>query len=135
MTQIAKPCYLLEADKPERLRKRRSAFERAADEEDEKEVLLLSRRLGLTAEQEQSVADIYRQAAETFAKEEQEMPRDANTPAAGQQLQRYLETVKKRRQFIDDRVKPLLSQEQFRAYSEFQAQSAEQDMQLWHGKE
>lgn len=93
------------------------SFQRNQDEEDEKDVLLLSKRIGLNAEQEETIRSIYREAASQFRFQN---PRE------------YFLALRNRRELITQRLKGVLSPEQLEKYSQVQSQSAEEDLQIWH---
>lgn len=106
----------------------RDSFRKAEDEENEKEVLFLSRKLALTGEQEDALRAATREAAALGA--------DSNVPHGGSgpsSVQQYLEALKARRSLIDQRMQAILSAEQLQAYLEYQATSAEKDLELLHG--
>jgi len=108
-------------------------LERVRIEQTEKDVLLTSRQLDMTPEQEQKYRDIASQVEKEI---------EASNPVpVGQVVQRNMEDtlrlLKKqnemRQKLFSDRLKGVLSDEQYNKFLEQQALSAEQQLGFWHG--
>lgn len=109
----------------------KAAFERVQNEELDKEIVWMSRKLALSAQQEQSMRT-------AFASIESEIDSefgglhggDNSSPQA--RVTRMIAENKKRVQLRSEALKRVLSPEQYTAYAETEAQSAASDMEVFH---
>jgi hypothetical protein len=109
----------------------KAAFERVQNEELDKEVVWMSRKLALSAQQEQAMRT-------AFASVESEIDSefggqhggDNSSPQA--RVTRMIAENKKRVQLRAEALKKVLSPEQYTAYAETEAQSAASDMEVFH---
>lgn len=115
----------------------KQAFDRAAQEEQEKNVLLLSRKLSLTTEQEGQIRDIVR-GVETQVSEEMKADQRA-AKKGGSSMQKRMQTMLAenalRKKLLDERMKTVLTAEQYQMYLQQQAESANADLEVWHSPE
>lgn len=117
----------------------KQAFDRAQQEEQEKDVLLLARKLSLTPEQEGQLRDVVR-GVEAQVREELKAQNPTTSRARGgqsmqQRMQALLAENSLRKKILDERVKPVLTAEQYQMYLEQQAESASSDLEVWHSPE
>ncbi len=109
----------------------KAAFERVQNEENEKEVLLLSRQLNLAADQEQAVRsqflDVERVVDEEFS---------SGTHGSGASPQERVKVMiaenKRRRALREERLKTILSADQYEAYLRAESESAASDVEVFH---
>ena len=109
----------------------KQAFVKAEAEENEKELLLMARRLGLNQEEESRLGTVYRNVDETLQQSE-----DGQLPGLSEtgtnRVQALLEKEKKRQRLLEEEVKKTLSAEQFQGWLALQSDSSGQDMEMFH---
>ena len=106
------------------------AFQRAKEEDEEKDVLLLSRQLNLSEEQESRVRIAIKQA------EVEVSTAMRSQGAASKDMESRLQTMMKENQLRQEALRKQLavifSEEQYRRYLENEAASGASDFQVWH---
>ncbi|MFN8390620.1 MAG: hypothetical protein U0136_10045 [Bdellovibrionota bacterium] len=106
----------------------KQAVARAKDEESERELYYQSRKLGLSAEQE----DQFRTALQsTEAQVEQQSPSSENADMHAR-MQQMLREEALREQLLDERLAQILTAEQYQRYIEQRQQSSSADFQVFH---
>lgn len=115
--------------------RRKSAFDKVLQEEIEKEVLLLSRRLGFSSTEEDEVQSIYLGVEEEVRKlrSSYAVPREKNRNH--EILKRMIEEQRLRNTLLAQRMKEVLNEERYLRYLEYQANSSGQEMELWHSSD
>ena len=113
----------------------RKAFEQAAEEEREKDVLLLSRRLSLAADQETAL----RETIVGVEREVEQAARKEGFGSSGSSMQERMRQMtfesSLRKRLLEQRLKTLLTAEQFKLYLEQQVNSSTNEFGVWHGPE
>ena len=109
----------------------KAAFERVQNEELDKEIVWMSRKLALSAQQEQAMRT-------AFASVESQIDNEFGALHGGDnsspqtRVTRMIAENKKRVQLRAEALKQVLSPEQYTAYAETEAQSAASDMEVFH---
>lgn len=106
------------------------AFQKAKEEDEEKEVLFMSRQLGLSEEQEARV-----RVAMTRAEEEVEAASkgaDSNAKGMESRLRAMMNETKARQDALNRLLAEILTPEQYRRYLEQEAASSASDFQVFH---
>ena len=106
----------------------RQAFVNARNEEIEKEVLLLSRKLALTPEQESGVRTVYQSVEQEAAAEHEEQ----GNLTGEERLQKMIARNQERSKRLSELLKPLLTPEQYTAYAQYQSDSPDSDLEVFH---
>lgn len=107
------------------------SFDRAAEQERDREVYYLTRKLNLTAAQEQSMREAMVQTdlvvqgilAQEF---------DATRRGPGVRMQRMIRANELEAKELAERARSILDPEQYQAYLQEQNDSAAQEMGMWH---
>jgi hypothetical protein len=109
----------------------KAAFERVQEEEIDREIVWLSRQLALSQDQEAAVRSVFevveRQIDEEGAVDEQNVAR-----SPGERVKAMVAENRKRTEFRNEQLKPVLSGEQYEAYLRTQAESSASDVELFH---
>jgi hypothetical protein len=108
-----------------------SAFNRARDEELEKDALWISKTLGLSGEQEQRMQTIYSEVEREIRGEGSESEHlSGGTPQ--QRLARMIAENRKRLELRSSKLKSVLSSEQYQAYLQAESGSSSGDLEVFH---
>jgi hypothetical protein len=111
---------------------KQKAFERARDESLERDVLYISRLLGLDPVTEENVRKTYKEVDNEMKNYAQS---SLSTNNKQSRLKLLLDSEKQRNTLLTEKLKNIITNEQYQQFIEYQAQSSSQDLQLWHGKE
>jgi hypothetical protein len=108
-----------------------AAFERVQNEEIEKEVVWVARKLSLSSDQEQGMRAAFASVESTINSEfgGEHGQRDASPQT---RVSRMIAENKRRLQLRADAAKGILNAEQYAAYVESEAQSSAADMEVFH---
>ena len=105
-----------------------AAFKRMQDEEVEKEVLLVSRQLSLSAAQEENVRSIFGKVEEVV-----EANRGTSKNSSPQdRVKTMIEENRQRGELRSQELRNILSPEQYQAYLKTQTESAAADVEVFH---
>lgn len=109
----------------------KAAFERVQNEETEKEVLWVSRRLGLSPELERSVRSVFLDVERTVESEFETSSH--GTKASPQDRVKAMIAENKRRAALrSEKLQALLPPDQYQAYLRTEAESAASDVEVFH---
>jgi hypothetical protein len=108
-----------------------AAFERAQNQELEKEALWISRKLSLSPEQEQSMRTVFSSVESQIDKEFGDGQHGVAL-SAQQRVARMVAENKRRLQLRSEALKPVLQPEQYAAYLQEESQSAASDVEIFH---
>jgi hypothetical protein len=108
-----------------------AAFERAQNQELDKEALWISRKLSLTPDQEQSMRTIFSDVESQIDKEFGDGQHGAAL-SAQQRVARMVAENKRRLQLRSDALKRVLQPDQYTAYLQEESQSAASDVEVFH---
>lgn len=112
----------------------RQAFTKMQEEEVDKEVVWLSRQLNLSSEVETALRRVYGDV-ETQLKEERREQRQPEVARSRQQrAQEIVDENRRRQQLLLERLKGVLSPDQYQGYARIQSESAGADMEVFHGR-
>lgn len=112
-----------------------NAFRKVAEQELEKEVVFTARKLGLTADQESRLREVFSGieseiGAADQASNQGAAPKRGSTPA--ERVKQMVEESKRRNALRAERVKDTLTPEQYQQFLKDQAESPDSDMQVFH---
>ena len=110
----------------------KSAFQRVQDQETEKEVVWLSRQLSLTAQQEQSIRDIYQRVEQQVDQEIGAGAHDQTSKSPQDRVKRMIQENRRRDELRNSMVKEVLTAEQYQNYIRSQAESSSSDIEVFH---
>ena len=106
-----------------------AAFKRVQDEEVEREVVWLSRKLSLSAEQEASVKTILSNVEDEVRKDGSH----ASSSSTPQDRVKNMITENRRRTVLrNEQLKQVLTPDQFRSYLQSEAESSSADVEVFH---
>jgi hypothetical protein len=109
----------------------RASFNRSENEEIEKDLYFFSRRFGLDHEQESAVINIL-----TEIKDQNKTNRGGSPARMGatpqERLKEILNETRIYRNTLKERLKSVLSEQQYQAFLAYDAESVAADMQMWH---
>jgi hypothetical protein len=108
-----------------------AAFERAQNQELDKEAVWISRKLSLTADQEQTMRTIFSDVESQIDKEYGDGQHGAAL-SAQQRVARMVAENKRRIQLRSDALKRVLHPDQYTAYIQEESQSAASDVEVFH---
>lgn len=106
-----------------------AAFKRVQDEEVEREVVWLSRKLSLSAAQESSVKAILANVEAAVGKDRSHVPSGA-TPQ--ERVKNMIAENRRRTELRNDQLRQVLTPEQFNTYIQSEAQSSSADVEVFH---
>ncbi|MEY4669726.1 MAG: hypothetical protein RL518_2425 [Pseudomonadota bacterium] len=106
-----------------------AAFRRVQNEEIERESVWLSRKLGLTAEQESSVRQLF-ERVESEVSEAQDHGQARGSPQ--ERVQQLIAENRRRSELRNAELARVLSPEQFKTYVQLEAQSSTSDVEVFH---
>lgn len=109
----------------------KAAFERVQNEENEKEVLWLSRQLTLSADQEQSVRSLFLDV-ERVIEREFESGAHGSSVSPQERVKAMIAENKRRRALREEKLQGLLSPDQYQAYLRTESESAASDVEVFH---
>lgn len=104
----------------------RAAFQRAAQENREKEIYYISRKLGLGREQEQALTGVY----ENLDADSHVPLQEGDTRAA--EVKDLVTAEKRKQEILLSKAREFLTKDQFEAFTALVAESAGSDMQVFH---
>ena len=107
-----------------------SAFKRMEQQELDKEIVWVSRRLNLSDAQENSLRETFQRIEDQLSLESNGAEARGGTPQ--DRVQRMVEENKKRQSNRSEQLMGMLSAEQYKAYLKNQAESTESDMEVFH---
>ena len=108
-----------------------SAFNRARDEELEKDALWISKTLGLSGDQEQRMRAVFSEVEQEIREEGSESENlSAGTPQ--QRLAQMIAENRKRLELRASKLKSVLSSEQYQAYLQAESGSSSGDLEVFH---
>jgi len=108
-----------------------AAFDRAQNQELEKEAVWISRKLSLSPEQEQSMRAAFSSVESQIDKEFGDGQHGVAL-SAQQRVARMIAENKRRLQLRSEALKPVLQPEQYAAYLQEESQSAASDVEIFH---
>lgn len=109
----------------------RAAFERVQNEELQKEVVWLSRQLGLNADQERAVQDSFDRVEERVD-QEFGSSQHGESRSAQDRVKLMIAENKRRNELRAEELKNVLPPDQYQAYLRSQADSASSDVEVFH---
>jgi hypothetical protein len=109
----------------------KAAFERVQNEETEKEVLWISRRLGLSQELERSVRSVFLDVERTVASEFETSSHGAKI-SSQERVKTMIAENKRRAALLREKLQALLPPDQYQAYLRSEAESAASDVEVFH---
>jgi signal recognition particle GTPase len=109
----------------------KAAFQRMESEENEKEVVWLSRQLTLSDVQEQSMRSVFSSVEQTIERE-QGATQNMAAGSPQERVKRMIAENKRRSELRAEQLKPILSPEQYQAYLRSQAESSASDVEVFH---
>jgi hypothetical protein len=112
----------------------RQAFTKMQDEEIEKEVVWLSRQLNLAPEVEAAMHRAYNDVEQQLRDERQQESTGDAAHSRQQRVQEMVSENKRREQLLLERLRTVLSPDQYQGYVRIQSESASADMEVFHGK-
>lgn len=110
----------------------KAAFERARNEEVDREIVWLGRQLALTSAQERDIKvafDAVEKELETV-----ELPESVQARTPEERVKAMITENKRREELRQARLKMILSPDQFAAYSRMNAESTKSDIEVFHGE-
>ncbi len=108
-----------------------AAFERARDEELERDTIWMARKLGLLAEQEQRMRASFAEVEQIIRAEFEGSPNVADRSAQAR-VSRMIAENKRRIQLRAERLRSLLSPEQYQEYVKLESESSASDVEVFH---
>lgn len=109
----------------------KAAFERVQNEENEKEVLWISRQLNLSADQEQSIRSVFLDV-ERVVEREFESGAHGSGVSPQERVKAMIAENKRRRSLREEKLQGLLSPDQYQAYLRTESESAASDVEVFH---
>jgi len=109
-----------------------AAFERARDEELERDTIWMARKLGLVADQEQRMRASFAEVEQIIRAEFEGSPNVADRSAQAR-VSRMIAENKRRIQLRAERLRSLLSPEQYQEYVKLESESSASDVEVFHG--
>ncbi len=109
----------------------KEAFERVQNEETEKEVLWISRRLGLSPELERSVRSVFLDVEQTVDSEFETAAHGTKT-SPQDRVKAMIAENKRRAALRSEKLQALLPPDQYQAYLRSEAESAASDVEVFH---
>jgi len=108
-----------------------AAFDRVENEELEKETVWVARKVGLNAEQEARMRDVFSSVEKTIDSEFSDQGHGTSLNPR-ERVTRMIAENKRRVQLRADALKGVLSNEQYQEYLKLEAQSAASDVEVFH---
>jgi hypothetical protein len=108
-----------------------AAFERAREEELERDTIWMARKLGLVADQEERLRATFAEVDQIIRAEFNASPNEANS-SAQQRVARMIAENKRRIQLRAERVRSLLSPGQYQEYVKLESESSAADVEVFH---
>jgi hypothetical protein len=96
----------------------------------EQEVAVLSKKLSLSPEQEQIVQQTLQEADQNSF----DLNNNLEQKSQNALIQQAISNVETKNKMLDERLKPVLSQEQYKMFQTYQAESPDHELSFWHGK-
>jgi len=109
----------------------KAAFDRARNEEVDREIVWLGRQLALTPAQERDIKSAF-DAVETEL-DTVEFPESVGAKTPEERVKAMIAENKRREELRQERLKTILTTDQFTAYSRVQAESTKSDIEVFHG--
>lgn len=109
----------------------KAAFDRARSEEVDREIVWLGRQLALTPAQERDIKAAF-DAVETEL-DTLELPESVGAKTPEERVKAMIAENKRREDLRQERLKTILTPDQFTAYSRVQAESTQSDIEVFHG--
>jgi hypothetical protein len=109
----------------------KAAFQRIESEENEKEVVWLSRQLSLSDSQEQSMRSVFNTVEQTI-NAEFGSTHDSSPSSPQERVKRMIAENKRRAELRAEQMRSVLSPEQYQAYLRSQAESSASDVEVFH---
>lgn len=106
-----------------------AAFKRVQDEEVEREVVWLSRKLSLSAEQEASIKTIFSNVEDEVSNEASHAS-SSSTPQ--DRVKKMIAENRRRTELKNEQLKQVLTPDQFRSYLQSEAESSSADVEVFH---
>jgi hypothetical protein len=108
-----------------------AAFDRVENEELEKETVWVARKVGLNAEQEARMRDVFSSVEKTIDGEFSDQGHGTSLNPR-ERVTRMIAENKRRVQLRADALKGVLSNEQYQEYLKLESQSAASDVEVFH---
>ena len=108
-----------------------AAFKRAQEESVEKEVVWLSRQLGLSSASEQQVRQVFATVEQQLTEERRSLELKASSPR--ERVRMMIEENRRRRTLRNEQLKAVMAPEQFELFLRSQAESTDSDVEIFHG--
>jgi hypothetical protein len=108
-----------------------SAFKRAQEESVEREVVWISRQLGLGSADEQRVRQVFTAVEQQLAEERRSLQDKASSPR--ERVKLMMDENRRRRELRNEQLKAVMSPAQYESFLQSQADSTESDIEIFHG--
>lgn len=108
-----------------------SAFKRAQEESVEKEIVWISRQLGLNSADEQRVRQVFTAVEQQLAEERRSLQSKASSPR--ERVKLMMDENRRRRELRNEQLKAVMSPAQYESFLQSQADSTESDIEIFHG--
>jgi hypothetical protein len=110
----------------------KAAFERAKEEEVDREIVWLSRQLALTPTQEQAIKTAFDRVETEL--DTTQLPASVGAKTPEERVKAMIAENKRREELRSEQLKTILSPDQFTAYTRTQAESSKSDIEVFHGE-